>query len=80
MVWASFTVLSIIALAVGTTGNTAEPVVEETREDGKSVIRITSENGMETVYRIDLSEQHLPASEQTDLLKLWNSYRLTNWP
>jgi len=66
----------IIALAVGVTGIAAEPVIHEIREDGKSVIRITSENGLETVYRIDFSERYLPATEQADLLKRWESYRL----
>jgi len=54
----------------------AEPVVTETREGGKSAIRIRSADGGERVYRIDLSRQHAPASEQTDVLKKWESYRL----
>jgi len=54
----------------------AEPVVTETREGGTSVIRIRSADGGERVYRIDLSRQHTPASEKTDVLKKWESYRL----
>jgi len=54
----------------------AEPVIKETREGGTSVIRITSTDGAEKVYRIDLPKRHFPASEQTDLLKKWESYRL----
>jgi alpha-L-fucosidase len=53
----------------------AEPVVKETRDGGKSVIRITSADGGERVYRIDLSRRHTPASEKTDLLRKWESYR-----
>ena len=40
-----------------------------------SVIRITSTDGGERVYRIDLSKRHFPATESTDLLKKWESYR-----
>ncbi len=54
----------------------AEPVVTETREGGKSAIHITSADGGERVYRIDLSRQHTPAAEKTDVLKKWESYRL----
>ncbi len=52
-----------------------EPVVKETHEGGTSVISITATDGDETVYRIDLSQRHSPAIENTDLLKRWNSYR-----
>ena len=52
-----------------------EPVVKETHEGGTSVISITATDGDETVYRIDLSQRHSPAIENTDLLKKWNSYR-----
>jgi hypothetical protein len=52
----------------------AEPVVKETREGGISVIRIASTNGAETVYRIDLSQHHSPATVKNDLLKRWESY------
>ena len=54
----------------------AEPVVTETREGGKSAIRIKSSDGGERVYGIDLSRRHTPASEKTDVLKKWESYRL----
>ena len=37
----------------------AEPVVKETREGDTSVIRITSADGAEKVYRIDLSQRHV---------------------
>jgi len=40
------------------------------------VIRITLADGVETIYRIDLSQRHVPASEPTDLLRRWESYRL----
>ena len=50
--------------------------VTETREGGKSVIRIKSSDGGEKVYRIDLSQRHSPASERTEALKKWESYRL----
>jgi hypothetical protein len=53
-----------------------EPLVTETREGGISVIRIKASDGQEKVYRIDLSRHHSPATEKTDLLKKWESYRL----
>ena len=53
----------------------AEPVVTETRKDGTSVIRITSADGGERVYRIDLCQWHSPASKQNAQLKKWESYR-----
>ena len=53
----------------------AEPVVKETREGGASVIRITSTEGAEKAYRIDLSQRHSPASGQNPVLKKWESYR-----
>ena len=52
-----------------------EPVITEIRENGTSVIRITSTNYGERVYRIDLSQRHSPATEKTDVLKKWESYR-----
>ncbi|MGD0899577.1 MAG: alpha-L-fucosidase, partial [Thermoguttaceae bacterium] len=48
----------------------------ETREGGTSVIRIKATDGGERVYRIDLSRRHTPASEKTEALKKWESYRL----
>ena len=53
----------------------AEPVVREIREGGTSVIRITSANGADKIYRIDLSHQHSPASQKNDRLTKWESYR-----
>jgi len=52
-----------------------EPVITEVREGSTSVIRITSADGSRKVYRINLSHRHLPATEETDLLKKWESYR-----
>jgi hypothetical protein len=54
----------------------AEPVIKETHEGGVSVIHITATDGVERVYRIDLSERHSPASRKDALLKKWESYRL----
>lgn len=69
--------LSIAMIFIASTfGETrAEPVVKETREGGTSAIRITSTNGAEKVYRIDLSQRHSPATATNDLLKKWESYR-----
>ena len=53
-----------------------EPTVQETREGGYSVIKIKAPDGGEKVYRIDLSHRHSPASEKTEVLKKWESYRL----
>lgn len=53
-----------------------EPTIEETSEGGTSVIRITSSGAPERTYRIDLATHHSPATEQTDLLRNWESYRL----
>ncbi len=50
-------------------------MVKETREGGTSVIHIHSTNGVEKVYRIDLSKRHTPALERTSLLQEWESYR-----
>jgi hypothetical protein len=54
----------------------AEPVVTETRDGAASVISIKAADGREKTYRIDLSRRHLPASEKTEALKQWESYRL----
>jgi alpha-L-fucosidase len=68
--------LSLIVAALSTcTGAFGEPVVTEVREGGTSVIRITATDGSEKVYRLDLSQRHSPATEKTDLLKKWESYR-----
>jgi alpha-L-fucosidase len=79
MVRAFVSAMFMIALAIlfVTTGTAAEPAVKETLEDGQSMIRIASADGAEAVYRIDLSERHSPASEQTALLKRWESHRLS---
>ncbi len=53
----------------------AEPAVKEIREGGASVIHIRAPTGVEKVYRIDLSQRHSPASQQTSLLQKWESYR-----
>jgi alpha-L-fucosidase len=53
-----------------------EPTVQETREGNHSVIKIKAPDGGEKVYRIDLSPRHSPASEKTEILKKWESYRL----
>ena len=50
----------------------AEPTVVESREGGTSVIRIAS-MGQEQVYRIDLSGNHVPASERDEVLRQWES-------
>jgi Alpha-L-fucosidase len=71
----STTMLFIAAILVVTQESIAEPVVKETREGGTSVIRIIATDGVEKVYRIDLSQRHTPASEQNALLKKWESYR-----
>ena len=52
MVRAYSSVLSIIALAVGTTGITAEPTVEEIRGDGKSVIRTLDLDTRTDIYAL----------------------------
>ena len=54
----------------------AEPVVQEVRENGISVIHIKPANGTEKTYRIDLSQRHGPASEKTELIRQWESCRL----
>jgi hypothetical protein len=54
----------------------AEPTVTENRDGGTSVIRIKAADGSQKVYRMDLSRHHSPATEKTDLLKKWESYRL----
>ena len=53
----------------------AEPIIIESRDGGTSVIRITTTDRDQKVYRIDLSQRHSPASEQTALLNRWESYR-----
>lgn len=68
--------MALAALLLAAARCAAEPDVKETREGGTSVIRITSSGGPEKTYRIDLSKHHAPATEQTDLLKRWESYRL----
>jgi len=65
--------LTIMMLAYEATAG--EPVVNETRDGGRSVLRIASADGSEKVYRIDLSQRHSPASQKSDLLKNWESYR-----
>lgn len=70
--------LFVLAIAVllqdtGTCG--AEPEVKETRDGGASVIRIMAADAAEKTYRIDLSQRHSPATERTDLIKNWESYR-----
>lgn len=71
--------LLLIAVALVTlwycTEASGEPVITEVREASTSVIGITSTDGDEKVYRIDLSQHHAPATEKTNLLKKWESYR-----
>ena len=78
MVRAFVSALSMIAIATllydaGTC--LAEPVVKETREGGTSALRSTLAHAAEKTYRIDLSQRHSPATERTDLIKNWESYR-----
>ncbi len=54
----------------------AEPVVTEVREGTTSTLRISATDGSESVYLIDFSKRHSPATERTDLIKKWESYRL----
>ena len=54
-----------------------EPLVRESRDGDVSVFRITSADGGEKIYRIDLSHHHSPAYRRgPNLLKKWESYRL----
>jgi alpha-L-fucosidase len=53
-----------------------ESVVTEVRKGSTSTLRITGTDGSETVYRIDFSQKRSPATERTDLIKKWDSYRL----
>ena len=69
-------VIAIATVSVVAQLHAAEPVLTESRDGGKSVIRIRSADGGEKVYPIDLSQRHAPASEKTDILKKWESYRL----
>jgi alpha-L-fucosidase len=54
----------------------AEPDITETRDGPISTIHIKSPDGTEKTYRLDLTSRHSPTSQQTDLLKKWQSYRL----
>ncbi len=68
--------LAVAATLSASNRCTGEPVVQETREDGKSVIRTTSPDGKEkAVYKIDLSRHHLPASEKNEVLRRWESWQ-----
>ena len=69
---AMFLITTTLVVARGTL---AEPVVKETREGSTSVIHITAKDGVEKVYRIDLSPSHFPATNRNSLLKKWESYR-----
>lgn len=64
-----------IATLLGLQAIAAEPLVKETRDGGRSVIHITSPEGKETIYRIDLSQHHSPAAKRNDLIKNWESCR-----
>jgi len=68
----------VIAVAISTDLErcAAQPSVQETREGDTSIIRIASAERTEKAYRIDRSKRHFPASEKTDLIKNWESYRL----
>ncbi len=61
---------------VGWQPSFGEPVVTEVREGTTSTLRITATDGSETIYRIDFSQRRSPATERTDLIKKWESYRL----
>lgn len=67
-----FALIAIVSVHVATA---SEPVVKERREGDISVIHITTAEGVETVYRVDFSQRHSPATEKTDLIKKWESYR-----
>lgn len=69
------TVLVLLAVVCLNGTVFAEPVVKETREGDKSVIRITSADGVEKTCQINLSQQHSPATDNSDVLKRWESYR-----
>jgi alpha-L-fucosidase len=53
-----------------------EPAVQESRDGSDSVIRIKASDGGEKAYRIDLSPRHSPASNRSEVLRKWESYRL----
>ena len=67
--------LSVATCFMVSKSTAVEPVVKETREGSTSVIRITFADATEKTYRIDLSQRHSPATERTDLIKNWESYR-----
>jgi alpha-L-fucosidase len=74
------TTLLLSALIIATTflsvrAYAAEPEVRETRDGSNSTIHVKASDGVETTYRIDLSPSHSPASEKTELLRKWESYR-----
>jgi alpha-L-fucosidase len=68
--------LTIAVTLLCVEASAAEPEISETRDDGISTILVKTSDGTEKTYRIDLSPRHSPASQETDLLKKWQSNRL----
>ena len=54
----------------------SEPTVEESKEAGKTVLRIRTPAGkLQAVYRLDLTPRHEPATNRTEILRQWEAYR-----
>jgi alpha-L-fucosidase len=69
-------VVTALIGAVFSGAHAAEPAVQETRENGVSVIHMRAAEGTEKTYRIDLSQRHSPVSERNDIVRRWEAYRL----
>ena len=61
---------------VANTMRSVEPaVVEQTRPDGLTELRIVSSGSTNATYRLDLKTHHEPATSDTGAIRRWEAYR-----
>jgi len=70
------TLLCILVVALNMPAFAGEPtVIEQTRPDGLTDLHVVADGKTNATYRVDLKTHHEPATNDTGIIRRWESYR-----